>query len=480
MLLAVFAGCGQSGSVSPAASDTTAAAAQESTSAAEETSAAIEYKAAAPDRDFGGEDFNVATVQPDNPDSLVLTFDPEAETGDVVNDSIYNRNRKIEEKYNVKFLSTYPGDYTKMLPLTKKMTQAGEDTYQLIMLINREAFSAAVSGYLMAQDSIPYQDLTQPYYCQDINSQLSIGNKLLFSYTDECMNMYMQTICTFFNKGLVQNYNLGDLYQIVRDGKFTTEEFYSLSEAVIKDVNGDSAYTEDGGDVFGVASEDDMFYPSLWIGANSMTVTKDSDDLPVYSAPTDEKLIGILDRLTEELKKDGFRTHSDYAGDQKYFISNGALFLVGCIGWIVNMRSMDADFGILPLPKYDEAQDKYYSRMIDGWVHVAPITVQDTELLGTMIEALGAESKNYVIPAYFDIALTNKYTRDTDSEEMLNMVFNNVTLDLGDTAWYDTIRSQLTNAITSGKGGYASTLEKYRNKVQKNCIDKSLKALGLE
>ena len=142
------------------------------------------------------------------------------------------------------------------------------------------------------------------------------------------------------------------------------------------------------------------------------------------------------------------------------------------------MRNMEADFGILPLPKYDEAQDTYYGRMEDGWVYVIPNAPQDTELVGTIFEALSAESRNYVIPAFFDIALTNKYMRDTDSEEMLNMIFNNVLVDLGDTIWYDTIRAPIQSYVETLKGGYASKFASMEKNVQKKCIDATMNALA--
>ena len=136
----------------------------------------------------------------------------------------------------------------------------------------------------------------------------------------------------------------------------------------------------------------------------------------------------------------------------------------------------EADFGILPLPKYDESQSAYYGRMIDGWLHIAPNTEQNRELLGTMMEALGAESRNFVIPAYFDIALTYKYTRDTDSEDMLSMIFDNVMVDLGDTVWYDRIRAPLQGEIEKLNGNYESYMKR-NEKVIVKTIDKALSSL---
>ena len=94
-----------------------------------------------------------------------------------------------------------------------------------------------------------------------------------------------------------------------------------------------------------------------------------------------------------------------------------------------------------------------------------------------MIEALGAESKNFVIPAFFDVALTDKLTRDGDSEEMLDIIFDNITLDLGDTVWYEAVRVKLNPQINNRKSDNASFLTRLQRSVDKT-IQKALDALN--
>lgn len=473
--------CGDTAKIDDAAQTTEA-------QTSETTSESVSYKAAVPDRDFGGEEFHVAGIEPSTYPSISLDFDFEQEDGDIVNTAIYTRNRRVEEKYNIKFVSTYYKEWGETIPVIKECALSGDDAYQLVMMINREAFAAAIAGYVMPLDSIPYVDMSQPWYMTKLNDMFSIAGEHLLAYTDECLNAYLQTVCVLFNKNIVADYGLSDPYALVRDGKWTADNFYALAQSVISDINGDGQYKADG-DIFGIAGEEDMFFPSMWVGGEITTIEKDGEGIPVYTAPTDEKLALTIDKLSSYLKTSGAFCDSSvqFPGGQgdasrdaatQYFAENKALYRIGCVGYIQLLRNMDADFGILPLPKYDEAQTTYYSRMIDGWLHVAPTSVQNTELLGTVMEALAAESRNLVIPAFFDVALTDKLTRDTESEEMLNIIFNNVTADLGDTVWYSTIRAPLDTQIKSGKGDVSSLLSKIENKVQKDCIDKTLESIG--
>ncbi len=449
-----------------------------------ETEAETEFRYTpnVPDSDFGGEEFKVLSISY-NTYPITLGFDFEEDSADIVQSSIYKRNRAIEEDYNINFSCTYVNEWGDPIPVLKEQAMAGDDEYQLIMMICREAFKAAIEGYVLPYDGVPHIDTTQPWYMKNVNDMMSIGGTTVLAYTDECMNAYLQNCCVFFNKQLIANLDLDDPYQMVRDGKWTHDAFYELATAAISDINGDGKY--DVGDRFGVNSEADFFFPSMWVGSNINTIEKDNSDIPIYTVPGNEALTDIIDVTVDHLKVDGFYIDSnnafpggagDAARDQgcQYFAEGNTMFRVGIVGNVLVLRNMEADFGILPLPKYSEAEENYYGRMIDGWLHVPPVSVQNTERLGVIMEALGAESKNYVIPTFFDIALTDKLTRDTDSEEMLNIIFDNISVDLGDTVWFDSVRSKMTPRIASKKTdtvSYMTKIEKAVNKTINTAIE---------
>ncbi len=440
------------------------------------------YTPNVPDSDFGGEEFKVLSISYDTY-PITLGFDFEEDSADIVQSSIYKRNRAIEEDYNIDFACTYVNEWGDTIPVLKEQAMAGDDEYQLIMMICREAYKAAVEGYVLTYDDIPHIDFSQPWYMKNVNDMMSIGGTNVLAYTDECMNAYLQNCCVFFNKQLFGTLGLEDPYQMVRNGTWTHDTFNTMALAAISDVNGDGKY--DVGDRFGINSEADFYFPSMWVGSNVNTVQKDENDLPAYTVPGNEDLTDIIDDIVDHLKTDGFFIDSNDsfpggAGDDarnqgtQYFAEGNTLFRVGIVGNILLLRDMEADFGILPLPKYRETDENYYGRMIDGWLHIPPVSVQNAERLGVIMEALGAESKNYVIPTFFDIALTDKLTRDTDSEEMLNIIFDNISVDLGDTVWYDSIRSKMTPRITSKKTdtvSYMTKIEKAVNKTINTAIE---------
>ncbi|MGI6742904.1 MAG: hypothetical protein ACOX4O_04480 [Eubacteriales bacterium] len=482
-VILMLSGCGDSGTaVTEAVTEGTAAVTTE-----EETTEFV-YVSGAPDCDFEGAVFRVSTADPALY-TILLDFDFEAEDGDVIHDAIYKRNRKIEEKYNIVFTNEYR-EWPQGTELMKKTAMSGDDAYDLIMVINRDAFAAALDGYILNVADIPYLDIEAPWYCHELNKQFTLNNQMFLAYTDECMNMYAQTLAVMFNKTLAENLALPDMYTMAREGRWTLDAFIENARAAVSDLNGDGKFSVTD-DVLGIGTEFDMFIPSMWIGSELKTIHKNADDIPEYTAAGDDKLISVLDKVAGWYNEDGLVDDSwdytNFSGDAArdasvaYFGEGHYIYRVGCTTNIMQLRSMEADFGLLPLPKYDEAQEKYVSRMIDGWIHVPPVTVTRLELVGTIMEALGAESKNLVMPAFFDVALTHKLTRDNDSSEMLDIIFESITVDLGDTVWQGDVRNAVVHSVYQGKTGvYASALEKVTKKINK-IIEKAVeKAIASE
>jgi len=115
------------------------------------------------------------------------------------------------------------------------------------------------------------------------------------------------------------------------------------------------------------------------------------------------------------------------------FENNQALFYLQIMELVVRLRAMEIDFGVVPFPKLDTAQQDYFSTVgswHSGFICV-PIGQEDPARTGAILEALAAESMYTLLPAYYDIALKGKYVRDEESEEMLDLIFSSKVFDLG-------------------------------------------------
>lgn len=90
---------------------------------------------------------------------------------------------------------------------------------------------------------------------------------------------------------------------------------------------------------------------------------------------------------------------------------------------------MKHDFGVIPVPKYDEKQEDYITPAFDTQLAISK-TSKELDKVSLLIEAYSSAGYNIVRDAYFKTALQDKYTRDEDSVEMLNIISNTLKVDL--------------------------------------------------
>lgn len=444
-------------------------------SAAAETAAETEWYTAEylPDADYEGYLFRFVSMA-GNPSHVA------EENGDIVHDAYYTRNRIISERYNLAFAVSDVPQYPDLTSTFKKSVLAASDDFDLCRIIMRDAFSCALEGYVMPLESLTYVDITKDWYIHYVNDELTIGDTLYFAYSDECMDAFTGAMCVFFNKGIVENLNMENPYNLVINGKWTLDLFLSTAMEAISDLDGDGVMTPS--DRFGIIDEHDMLIPSMWVGAGVKTIEKDGDNLPYFAAAGNDKLVSLLEKFYDSWVSEGFNYDSflSIGYDEKnriiangYYMEDKGLYTVRGFGSAESLREMTTDFGIIPLPKYSEDQADYYSRICDGWLNIVPFCAPDAERTSIIMEALAVETKNYVIPAYYENALLNKFIRDDESVEMLNIIQKNRTLDLGDSIWYTTVREVFINCFRNKTKTFASAMEKNAEKINKT-IEKAV------
>ena len=116
------------------------------------------------------------------------------------------------------------------------------------------------------------------------------------------------------------------------------------------------------------------------------------------------------------------------------FMRNEALFYWAELRSVEILRGMEADFGILPVPKYDESQE-YYSHTVNPWVAMlmaVPIrTDGDLEKIGAVTNAYAKLGHDMMIPAYYELTLQRKISRDDESEISIDIILANMRYDQG-------------------------------------------------
>ncbi len=419
-----------------------------------------------PEVNYDGYEFRVRSIASE---THYTALDPGKLTGEAVNDAIYERNRQIENEYGIEFQCDTSDITANYVTMEKQvMAGSGDDGYDLIMLISRNAFSAALQNYLINYEQLPYVDTDKVYYFDDINKQFTIGNNTFFAYGSENINVFSLSSALFFNKEIVTEHDMGNLYDDVRNREWTFERLYTLAAQAAGDTNGDGKIRF-GDDVLGLVGNYDRTIPCFWIAAGEKLIIKDEEDLPVYTAQSNERMIDIMQEAAAQFATDAFDVYGADERRLQTFMDSKALFLSTGIGELSRLKAVELDYGVLPWPMYDKDQEDYVSRCGDAWLHCVPTNTKDPERTSVIMQALAYYSYGTVYKAYYDQALTAQYVRDSDSVDMMQIILSTLSVDLGDTIWFENLRFPITKVFLEKQGniGIASTFKIYEKSAKR-------------
>lgn len=436
-----------------------------------------------PESTYNGYEFNFLTVYQTGADWV--DWDPrdiyaEEQNGELINDAVYIRNTAIEEKFDIKIKETrvLGGDFSSRF---RKSSASGDNEFDVAMPYLQNVVSYAQDGLLVDLNSLTYMNLSKPWWNQSCVEQMSVGKHLYFVQSDLTIidNDAMEAM--IFNKNLIQDYNMEDPYELVLSGKWTIDKLIDMCKGVSSDLNGDGAMKLKD-DRFGLVVQRTSFL-SYYAAAEGTIVEKDGNDLPYINFASERNYL-LLAKITDMMRdKENVVDLHRYEGQfgiydeqAKMFSEDRGLFMWLRMRIVENLRNMEADFGIIPLPKYDENQSNYVNRMNPNTSTVITILKTNTELERTSIilEALACESKYTLQPAYYELNLKGKYARDTESEAMLDIIYDNTNTlyDLAEIYNFGDFTGIIRRIPThDGSTDYASLFEKYEAKMQKD-IDK--------
>ncbi len=274
-------------------------------------------------------------------------------------------------------------------------------------------------------ESMPYANLDNPWWYQNVNRDLNYNGKIYIAAGAYNFHALRAACILAFNKNLMDELNLEYPYDMVHEGTWTVDKFIEYSKAAIKDLNGDGTIDYEN-DRYGFGSWVYESTPALYVSMGAESVIKDDNDLPKLNI-NNERTFNVLDKMIE-VYKDGNgafmnTTAQGYGVSTRMFNEGRLLFAHASLQEATAFRSMEDDFGFVPYPKFNEEQENYYSRLVNfaGLTYI-PITNQKLELTSALLEYMAYLSDRDLIPAFYDVILTVKTTRDVESEEMINII----------------------------------------------------------
>ncbi len=376
-----------------------------------------------PDANYNGYTFKI--LARDNQwDRMEVDFDePQA---DVIYDGVYQRNLAVEEKYNVTVEGVFLGD--DMYNPVKQSVMAGTHEYDMVYAPLSASASLAREGLLYNFNDIDAIDLSNPWWDQNIVNDLQINDKMYFMTGDIGVRSKDNLWIILFNNPIHKDLGMENLYDLVKSGNWTIDKFHELAAQAVMDTDGNSEFDEN--DRYGLITTPEGGKNFYYASGERIVNNNNGEMTIVANSDRSQTAIEKIVRLFTEGNVAYYPTTWEKA--EEMFAENKGLFYSEIVTHIINLRYMEADFGILPTPKLSEDQENYYTHCASNGTAVClPASSPDIERCGTIVEALGYYGREYLTPAFENVALQAKYSRDQESAEMLDIIWDSVRYDIG-------------------------------------------------
>ena len=415
------------------------------------------------DRDFEGYEFRFLTLQAGINDTnrFVQEIEVEEESGDTIDDAVYLRNSMLRDRYNIKIKaipSMNPdGD-------ARKAISAGDDAYDMVNLYKGSAMALAAEGRFMNFHDLPNVDFFAPWWSSHCVDGLGVQGKLYNMSGSILISEIDDTLAMIFNKKLATDYEVEDVYSLVKQGSWTLDKMIGITKRISGDLNGDGAFKPKD-DLFGYI-QDPASMTNNWVFSSDL-LNGDIDGDGVYNPNVDvARCQTLVDKLYDLFAdKTSAYTGLDLYEGLNYFEDNRIFLYAIILRNIELLRGMDIDFGVLPYPKLDENQKSYLTHVGGASpIMCIPGTNSDLDRTGYILEAMSIASYNIAVPAYYEIALKTKYSRDDNSSEMLDIILESRMYDMSYYAGSSLIQI-ITPLITNTEHNFASAYEKQGERI---------------
>ena len=412
------------------------------------------------DLDLGGETINIwCTVGAHK----ILNTE---QTGDVLDDVIYNANVAVQERLNCVFnyVDSGFGSSTDTAAISTLLL-ADDTSYDLYLPVQWSGGKLVAERLYLNVANAPYISFDKPWWDVDYMREMSVGNDKIFTLVGDYSRHRTEMLnCIYYNKSLYDDFykDPDGLYQTVLDGDWTLDKYHEICETVFLDMDGDGAASL--GDRLGAIQ--------CWNGptmamlyCSELRITeRDKDGIP-YLAMKSEKNFDIIEAVYEVAR----HTTGIFFGQEKEAITGGyqdenfigdkTMFYYGSLGSSNTLRDMTSDYGIVPYPKYDKNQKNYHSMIGETMTFAAlPYNCQKVDAVCAMLEQLAWEGYHEVLPVYYELVLKTKYARDDISAQMIDIIRDNMVTDIALIygSGFGNLCYEPRALIKSGSGDFAS------------------------
>ncbi|MBR4882011.1 MAG: hypothetical protein IKU19_08755, partial [Clostridia bacterium] len=345
-------------------------------------------------------------------------------TNDPVKDSVYNRNASVCDILGLKeIVQVSAEDQDELQQKVNLMVGSGDQTYDIVaasVAYGSPMINQGLMYNLYENDIDTYLDPTKPWWSQYWIDQAEMGDRLYCITGAPALSLTRLMFVMYYNKDLGANLGAEDMYKVVEEGRWTIDYLSNIIVDMYNDNDGNSI--KDENDRYGLAINHYENCDMFWSAFDMNLIAKDEDGWFEINTTDKEKIATAFDKVYA-LIYDNPGTYdtgstAGFSDARDMFAAGNLLFAALHLKYAESQefRNMQDEYGILPIPKYDERQENYYTYAHDQYTaFMIPKTVADPVMSGAVLEAMAYESYRTVQPTYYNMVLKGRYANDPQS-----------------------------------------------------------------
>ena len=365
-------------------------------------------------------------------DASNIEFFAEDQNGEGVNDALYFRNITVEDRLGVELIFVPSvGKYEVQDEFLSKVTNditSGLCEFDVLASYSMTIASASYKGYAQDMRQFDILDFDKPWWPDNLLAESTIYDKLYFASGDISTNLLYMMYCCFFNKNILEDNGLESPYDLVDKNQWTLDKMIAMSENIYQDNNGNN--TQDDEDTYAFNVHSSVYLDPFYFGAGLKTMDKNSDGVPVVSADfSSEKAADLVAKVRSYLL-DG---NNAYISNHKVFMNGRALFSYNNVQLASKgLQDVEFNFGIVPVPKYDSAQENFYTVLSFPYtLYCISSGSQHSESAAVVLECMASEGYRQVTPVLFEVSMKYKYASDDKTSQMYDILRESTSFDIG-------------------------------------------------
>ncbi|MBO5797323.1 MAG: carbohydrate ABC transporter substrate-binding protein, partial [Clostridia bacterium] len=295
---------------------------------------------------------------------------------------------EVETLYNCKITANYIGA-GEMFNSIQPEIAAGGKYADLIISTEWQYGYFLGAGVMMDLNTLDV-NWDNEWWNQSLRKTTSYGGKSFVGGGSFVFDT-MWTWLLYYNEAIWNQHGFEDPYKLVDEGRWTQDLFAQYCREAAEDRD-NSGQLDSMEDVWGLLAHHSDFCDAWYQGMGGKFFRANENTGKVEMACNDERTFAVVEKMYNMIKKDKTYCTVELPTEAEKvaaFCEGKALFYAYRPG-IGGLQDMEDDWGVLPMPKFDEAQEEYLS----GVDHNASVfgvtnTNQDTREVSILLEALG-------------------------------------------------------------------------------------------